>query len=114
MAARRIEAALIFFIIKNAILDTGIVDDVYENTKFYCAGDSKYAFIVSSQIQCIHRCLQKKCFFLNYKNGESRAENCEVFARSSHCSDAIHKKRWIAMQIQVSHKILAISPDWKI
>ena len=101
MAARKIQVALIFLIIKKTFPDIGIVVDVYEDKKFYCEGASKHVFIVNSQIQCIHRCLRKNCFFLNYKNGDSRTENCEVFAGSSHSSNFILKKHWKAIQLQV-------------
>ena len=110
MATRKIQVALIFFIIKKTFPDLGIVDDVYENKKFYCEGASKHAFIVNSQIQCIHRCLRKNCLFFNYKNGKGRTENCEVFTGSSHCSNFIHKMHWIAIQLQVPLEVLIIGP----
>ena len=101
MAVRRIQIVLIFIIIKNAILDTGIVNDVYKNKRFYCEGASKYAFNVNSQIQCIHRCLWKNCQLLNYKTVESGTENCEVFMESSQCLSISYEENWIAMEFQV-------------
>ena len=101
MAGRRIQIALIFIIIKNAIMDTGIINDVYENKKFYCEGDSKHVFVVKSQIQCIHRCLSKKCKLLNYKTVESGTENCEVFTEGSQRLSIIYEENWMAMQFQV-------------
>lgn len=95
-----LKTIIILFLIKNSICDKGFVNEVFLNKRFYCAHGSNETSTVTSQIQCIHRCLRKKCELLNYNVNQGMKDNCEVFTLTIDCAIMTNQENWMAVGFQ--------------
>ena len=92
---------LVAFTIKFAVGSEGFVNEVTINEKFVCPKAFKETVSVTSEIQCTHRCLQRKCKLLNYHTKQGSHDNCEIYTDDSQCVTVVNQDKWKAMNFQV-------------
>eukprot|EP00794_Sanderia_malayensis_P008724 gene8724-9654_t len=87
---------------------TGMVESISDDARFICPpSQHRIAYKVTSEMQCVHRCLNSYgCGIINYNNNDaepnlssnSNEENCEIYAAEEHkCTKQENAKGWKAI-----------------
>ncbi|XP_065070552.1 uncharacterized protein LOC135695369 [Rhopilema esculentum] len=76
------------------------VSNVLDKTRSSCPDMPKKVYTVTSEMQCIHRCMRNKdCSTINYRTENDVTENCEVFL-GGHCAKGQCSRNWKTIVIK--------------
>ena len=87
-------------LVTSVIAESGFVSELFEDKRRLCSNMEMKVYTVSSEIQCIHRCLRHdKCEAANY-NKQSTKKNCEVSLHGT-CLSFVKGHAWKSLLIEV-------------
>ncbi|XP_065059823.1 uncharacterized protein LOC135687230 isoform X2 [Rhopilema esculentum] len=86
-------------LVTSVATESGFVSEFFEGKRCLCSNEEMKVYTVSSEIQCIHRCLRHdECEAANY-NKQSTKKNCEVSLNGT-CSSFVEVHGWKSLVIK--------------